>query len=220
LASIRLSRRAREEALRRIEESARTLEDFQEVVAQHDILDANRERKERDHEVGRFESMYQITVQNDENDYPVTLSYSDGAVIPIPILHPYWRELMRGDFINYIFDNAEEMWQIIGDRQIASLFQRLTKKQREAVFLRFVRLCSTEQIGCYTDKTDRSVRKLLAAAPERMRKPLAGHIRERLENDLPITLEKRRFLEWYNAQKQLPDTKSNSETEDSDNEGD
>jgi hypothetical protein len=39
----------------------------------------------------------------------------------------------------------------------------------EAVFLRFVRLCTTEQIGCCTDKTDRAVRKLLAAALERIR---------------------------------------------------
>jgi hypothetical protein len=127
---------------------------------------------------------------------------------------------MRGDFINYIFDSAEERWQIIGDWQIASLFKLLSAKQREAFFLRFVRLCSTEQIGCYTDKTDRGVRKLLVAALERVRKPLAEHIRERLESDLPVTLEKRRFLERYDAQKQLPDTKSDSETEDGDNERD
>ncbi len=48
-----LHREARALALRRIEESARTEEDFWEVIKWWDKLDANRERKERDHEKGR-----------------------------------------------------------------------------------------------------------------------------------------------------------------------
>ena len=38
------------EALKRTEESARTLKDFQGVIAEWDRLDRNRERRERDHE--------------------------------------------------------------------------------------------------------------------------------------------------------------------------
>lgn len=45
-----LHREARALALRRIEESARTEEDFREVIKWWDKLDANRERRERDHE--------------------------------------------------------------------------------------------------------------------------------------------------------------------------
>ena len=48
-----LHREARALAVRRIEESARTEEDFKEVIRWWDRLDANRERKERDHETGR-----------------------------------------------------------------------------------------------------------------------------------------------------------------------
>jgi len=56
----------------------------------------------------------------------------------------------------------------------------------------------------YTDKTDRAVRKLLAAALENIRKPLAIKIQNRLDDKLPVTLEKRRFLEWYEQQKETP----------------
>jgi len=217
LAGVKLSRAAREEALRRLEQSARTLEDFEGLVKMYDKLDANRERRERDHEVGKFESMYQIFIPaDDEHDYPEKLSYSDGAVIPLPLQHPYWQELMRGDFINYIYDNPDEMWQIIGDWQVASLVKRLTQKQREAVFLRYIRLASTEQVGCYTDKTDRAIRKLLVNALRRIREPLAERIRERIDAEMPVTLEKRRFLEWYDQQKLLSDTESDSGAEGND----
>lgn len=206
-----LKRKARAEYLRRMENSARTLEEYQEVVAMHDKLDAAREKREQRHEVGKFESMYQITITDDEHDYPVKLSYSDGGVVPIPIKHPYWRELMRGDFINYIFDNAEEMWQIMGDWQVGRLLRdELTAKQKEALFLSAVRLATTEQIGCYTDKSDRAVRRLIADALENIRSELAPKIKARLDGGLPVTLEKRRFYEWYAKQKtpgETPDGK-------------
>ena len=48
-----LRREARALALRRIEESARTEDDFQKVIEWWDKLDENRERRERDHEIGR-----------------------------------------------------------------------------------------------------------------------------------------------------------------------
>ena len=86
-------------------------------------------------------------------------------------------------------------------------------KQKETLFLRVVRLASTEQIGSYTGKTDRAVRKLLAAALERIRKPLAELIQNRLDDKLPVTLEKRRFLEWYEQQKETPDEISGEKTE-------
>ena len=69
-----LKRKARAEYLRRLENSARTLEEYQEVVAMHDKLDAAREKRDRRHEVGRFESLYQVEISADkEHDYPVKL---------------------------------------------------------------------------------------------------------------------------------------------------
>ena len=197
-----LKRKARADYLYRLEISARTLDEYQEVVVMYDKLDVAREKREQRHEVGKFESMYQIEIKDDEHDYPVKLSYSDGAVVPIPIRHPYWQELMRGDFISYIYDNADEMWQIFGDWQVGRLLRdELTSKQKEALFLSAVRLASTEQIGCYTDKSDRAVRRLIADALENIREPLAKMVQRRLEDELPVTLEKRRFYEWYTKQK-------------------
>ena len=242
-----LKRQARAEYLRRLENSARTVDEFREVTDMYDNLDANRERRERYHEIRQAEYRveyagskrkgYTLTftetgqqgkpsddAQEDIPDKAVqdgkkkkqyakkesskNYTYDEGAIIPPPINHPNWRELMLGDFINYIFDNAMEAWQIFGDWQVGRLYRyELTVKQKETLFLSAVRLATSEQIGCCTDKTDRAVRRLIAAALENIRKPLAVLIQKRIDDKLPVTLEKRRFLEWYgqqNAKKETP----------------
>ena len=54
----RLKREIRAEALRRLEEAARTESDFLSVVDEWNKLDRNRERRERDHENLRGESRF------------------------------------------------------------------------------------------------------------------------------------------------------------------
>ena len=172
-------------ALTRLEDAARTVEDFQTVINLWDGLDENRERKERFHEVGRDETILE-------------LGYTDGLVLPAPVIHPAWREAMKGEFIEMIYDNAEEMWQLVEDWDISIELENLSAKQKDVVFLSAVRTCTPQQIACFQDKTDRAVRKLLAVALEKIRDFLAGIIRWQIQTDDPnMTLAKRQFLEWY-----------------------
>jgi hypothetical protein len=229
--------------LKRLENGARTLEDFQELTEMYDHLDDNRERRERYHEIrrsdyrmiysetGRKDRRYSIgwdewdseTEQKDkrsETDQKVKLTkigkkkalrkyiYNEGAIIPVPICHPYWKELLRGDFINYIYDNADEMWQIVGDWQIGALIKDLTAKQKEALFCKAIRLCKTKDIARCTEKADRTVRKLIAAALEWVRSGLFKAIKERIEAGQPVTFGKRRFFEWYGLK--TPDNKEDT----------
>jgi DNA-directed RNA polymerase specialized sigma24 family protein len=193
MAGKRMTRIAEAESLRRIENAARTTGEFQEVSEWYDKLDANRERKERDHEILC------------ETREVFSRDYTNGTVIPPPLALPYWRELMRGDFISTIFDNSDEIWQVFGDWQVGRLIKELTVKQRDALFRSAVRQCSAEQIAICTDKTKRGVNKLIAASLDYIRPRLAARIKARLDDDLPVTLEKRRFYEWYTAQKETPD---------------
>ena len=48
-----LKKELRAIALKRLEDGARTVSDFEEVIREWDLLDSNRERKERYHEIGR-----------------------------------------------------------------------------------------------------------------------------------------------------------------------
>jgi DNA-directed RNA polymerase specialized sigma24 family protein len=114
----------------------------------------------------------------------------------------WWRQHMRGDFLDTIYDNAFDMWQLIEDWDIAALVKSLTKKQKQVLFLSAVRLCSAVQIACYHDKTDRAVRKLLAAALGSIREKLAPLVREQIKAESPqMTSTKREFLVWYDKEK-------------------
>ena len=172
-------------ALARMEDAARTENDFKEVIKQWDHLDRNRERREREHEVKR-------------NHETIRTGYSDGIIFPVPFCHLAWREAMKGDFIEVIYDNAEEMWQLVEDWDVSIELENLTDKQEEVIFLSAVRLCTPQQIACYKDQTDRAVRKLLAAVLNRMRDYLATVIRWQIQTGQPgVTYAKRQFLERY-----------------------
>jgi len=82
------------------------------------------------------------------------------------------------------------------------LIKDLSWKQAQVLFLSAVRLCKSIHIACYTDKTDRAVRKLRTAALEYIRSRLAMRIQERLDAGIPDTKAKRDFLEWYLAEKE------------------
>ena len=193
-----LRRERDRENLARIEDAARTEADFKAVIADWNRLDKNRERRERDHEIGRPNAEMLHWDKVNESDEKGRIKEGLDTVIPRPFDHPWWRQLMRGDFMDTIYDNAFDMWQLIGDWDIASLVKTLTDKQKEILFSRVVRLCTSAQIACCYDKTDRAVRKLLAAALASIRDKLAPLIQEQIEAGLPqMTPVKREFLAWY-----------------------
>ncbi len=82
-----MKRELRAEALRIIEDSARTQEDFEEVVKWYDKLDANRERKERYHEISRGNNI-PLDYNADEN----------GICFPRSINKYLWKQIQKGEF--------------------------------------------------------------------------------------------------------------------------
>jgi len=185
-------------ALTRMEDAARTEDDFKAVIKQWNHNDENRERRERDHEIGRPNEDMLNWDRINENDEKGKMKTEIDVVIPRPPESMWWRQQLRGDFFDTIYDNAFEIWQLIEDWDIAVLVKNLTNKQKDVLFLSAVRLCSAAQIACYHDKTDRAVRKLLAAALEAIRSKLAPVIREQIDNEYPsMTIAKREFMAWY-----------------------
>ena len=193
-----LVREIKAAALARMEDAARTESDFKKVITQWNHNDENRERRERYNEIGRPNEEMLHWDKLNENDEKGKLKTELNVVIPRPLENMWWRQQLRGDFLDTIHDNAFEMWQLIEDWDIAALVKNLTNKQKDVLFLSAVRLCSAAQIACYHDKTDRAVRKLLAAALEAIRSKLALVIREQIDNGYPsMTIAKREFMAWY-----------------------
>ena len=191
-----LVREAKRLALLPMEDAARTEDEFRAVIKQWDHNDENEARRVRDHEMQRVENTLEV-------------GYTHGMIIPAPISHPAWLEVIKGDFLPMVFDNADEMWQIIGDWDVAKLVKSLTKKQTEILFLRVVRKCTNAQVACHHEKTDRATRKLYAATIDSIRNKLAPLVREQIKTNCPtMTKAKQDFLFWYDVEKAVEKDKS------------
>ena len=189
----RLKREIRAEAVRRLEEAARTEKDFQAVVEEWNKLDRNRERRERDHE-------------NLRGDVP--LEYQ---AVPEPKLIPHWmnnpayRQLMAGNFLDILFDCPYEMHNLTADTFISRMVEELSEEHKEVLYFLSLRLYSTTQLAAIRGQSDRNIRKLRKTICKKLQRQMYDHLCSKPENGL--TLRERRFLEEYSkiAKKQGKD---------------
>lgn len=189
----RLKREIRAEAVRRLEEAARTEKDFQAVVEEWNKLDRNRERRERDHE-------------NLRGDVP--LEYQ---AVPEPKLIPHWmnnpayRQLMAGNFLDILFDCPYEMHNLTADTFISRMVEELSEEHKEVLYFLSLRLYSTTRLAAIRGQSDRNIRKLRKTIRKKLQRQMYDHLCSKQENGL--TLRERRFLEEYSkiAKKQGKD---------------
>ena len=127
----RLKREIRAEALRRLEEAARTESDFLTVVDEWNKLDRNRERRERDHE-------------NLRGDVPLEFqAVPDPKIAPLWMNLPRFRQLCQGNFLDIIFSCPYELHQLTANRFLSKLFFTLSDEQKEVLYYLFVKQYST-----------------------------------------------------------------------------
>ena len=181
----RLKRELRAEAIRRLEEAARTEKDFLVVIEEWDKLDRNRERRERDYEILRGD---------------VPLEYQ---AVPEPNLIPRWmnnpayRQLMAGNFLDILFDCPCEMHNLTADAFISHIVQKLSWEHKEVLYFLSLRLYSTTRFAAVRGQSDRNIRKLRKTIHKKLQRQMYDHLRHKPENSL--TLRERRFLDEYSA---------------------
>ncbi|NBJ99855.1 sigma-70 family RNA polymerase sigma factor [bacterium 1xD8-48] len=178
-----LHREARALAIRRIEESARTEEDFKEVIRWWNRLDANRERKARDHETGR--STVPLEWGADE------LYFSDRPSYDM-ILR---RLLLVGDFIDFIFDRPQTIHELVTDGDLSKILKELKPHLKNMLYYLFLRDYSTAEYAETIGQTDRNIRGIRETALKKIRKLYTDVLTYRKENRLPITIDEKYFLE-------------------------
>ena len=178
-----LHREARALAIRRIEESARTEEDFKEIIRWWDRLDANRERKERDHETGR--SAVPLEWGADELYLSNNPSYD-------MILR---RLMLAGDFLDFIFDRPETIHELVTDTDLSKILKELKPHLKNMLYYLFLRDYSTAEYAETIGQTDRNIRGIRETALKKIRKLYTDVLTYRKENRLPITIDEKYFLE-------------------------
>ena len=144
----RLKREIRAEALRRLEEAARTESDFLSVVDEWNKLDRNRERRERDHE-------------NLRGDVPLEFqAVPEPKIVPLWMNLPRFRQLCQGNFLDIIFSCPYELHELTANRFLSKLFFTLSDEQKEVLYYLFVKQYSTTRLAAIRGQSDRNIRKL------------------------------------------------------------
>ena len=183
----RLKREILAEALKRTEESARTLKDFQGVIAEWDRLDRNRERRERDHE-------------NLRGDVPLEFqAVPDPKIAPLWMNLPRFRQLCQGNFLDIIVSCPYELHELTANRFLSKLFFTLSDEQKEVLYYLFVKQYSTTRLAAIRGQSDRNIRKLRMTIQKKLQRRMYEHLSEKLENDHGLTLREREFMEEYES---------------------
>lgn len=157
-----LKRDIRKAAIARMEDAARTQSDFEEVVAAWDREDSNRERRERYHEIGR-----------NETQVPLEWGMSqDEIIIPAPIHGVYWRQIMKGDFLDAIFDCPYELQELVTDSDLSQILDGLSEKHKALFYFLHIRGYSTSYIAKLYGQSDRNIRKVRATITGKIERKL------------------------------------------------
>ena len=175
----------RAQALKRLEDSARTVTDFKNVSAWWDRLDANRERREHYHEILR---------SND--DIPLEYGASvDARCFPNALNGMLEKQNSRGDFLDAIFCCPYEINELVTEEYISEILFGLNEEQKFLLFLYAVRQYNSAKIAAIKGQSDRNIRKVRGTMLKRIRKKLLAELDEKVHKQQSLTLIEKRFLE-------------------------
>ena len=180
----KLKRELQAEALARLEDAARTVSDFEKVVAWWDKLDANRERRERYHELSRS-----------GDDLPLDYGAAkDGLFFPDTLNDVLEKQLRKGDFIDAIFYCPYDIHELVTEENLSDILLELSEDHKELLFLYAVRLFSSTRIAAIRGQTDRNIRKVRVTMLKKIQKKLLPALLEKAKKQQPLTLLDKDFL--------------------------
>jgi hypothetical protein len=190
-----LQRELREEALRRFEESARTAQDFKNIHATWDKLDANRERRERYHELLR-------------GDVPIDyqVDYLTATIIPHWRNDPMERQLQRGYFLDYFYDCPYEMYDLASKEYLRQIIKGLKEDHKEIFYFLFLRQFSPQYLALMRGQTDRNIRKVRDTVLRKIHKKMYKQLTQmQTHGYIPGAREARFLQEWHPDEESSPD---------------
>ena len=180
----KLRRELRAEALARLEDAARTQRDFENVIAWWEKLDANRERRERYHELSRS-----------GDDVPLDYGASANELFfPDTLNDVLEKQIRKGDFIDAIFYCSYDIHELVTEEYLSEILLELKEDHKELLFLWAVRLFSSTRIADIRQQSDRNIRKVRNTMMKKIQKELLSALTDKAEKQQPMTLMEKAFL--------------------------
>ena len=182
-----LVREVKEQALERMETAARTDREYRNVVLQWNERDKLKRRRWRRWEVGRPNAPMLHWDRDDPNDERGGIKSGLDTVIPAPLDHEWWRQLLRGDFLDVIHDCPFEMHELTTSLPLFDILQTLNDNQMEVLYYAAIRLYTPQQAAKKRAQTDRNVLKVYVTLIEKLRRLMYERLAPRYEAKLPLT---------------------------------
>ena len=181
----KLKRELRAEALARLEDSARTQREFENVIAWWDRLDANRERRERYHELSRS-----------GDDVPLDYGASANELFfPDTLNDVLEKQLRKGDFIDAVFYCPYDIHELVTEEYLSKILWELNEEHKELLFLCAVWRFSSIRIAKIRNQSDWNIRKVRGTMLKKIRKKLLPALLDKAEKQQPMTSLEKDFLE-------------------------
>ena len=168
-----LLRELRAEAMSRIERAAKTQADFELILNAWDLTESNHQKVDERHTVPLYNSKIDVDTGDLEEIDEIICTEK---VFPIPykfvFATRYWRQLMNGDFHDYIFDCAYEMHEAVTGKYFSQAIEQLTDTQKEILYMMVIEEKSPQQIATSRNQTPRNINKVYRCAIESIYKYL------------------------------------------------
>ena len=156
----RIAQSVREEALRRLELSARTMSEFQELVDWYDREEESRMRRER-----RYETL--------RGDVPLESgAIPGGHILPHSMSQPTFRQICRGEFDDYLNTCLFMMHDLTERAHLREIVMNLKLDHKELLFFLGIRLYSTQKLAELRGQTERNIRKVRDTVQRRIHRKL------------------------------------------------
>ena len=180
-----LQKEARAVAVSRIENSARTVAEYDHVTVLWDCLGIIEGWRLAKAEPLRVELLT-------EGEF-----YKSNAIIPSLIKHEWWREILGGKFLDVIYDCPHEVHELTSSAPVYDIVKPLEERQKEILYYLAIRQWTPQRLAVMRGQTDRNIRKVYAKMIGDIQDKLYERLYPRYAQYWSLTTTQVIFIEWY-----------------------
>ena len=162
---------------------AETAAEYEALIKEMDRLDRNRERRERYHEILMEEYI------------PAGSEIYSGRIFPAHLDSVESKLILRGMFLDILFNCPYEMHQLTANPFISRMVQQLSDLHKETLYFLSLQLYTTSRLATLRDQSDRNIRKLRDNYTKKMQQQLYSHLCKKKG----LSAREKEFLSLYKA---------------------
>lgn len=182
----RLKRDLRLEALRRLEVSARYPWEFQRVIDTWNLLDANRQRMQREHELLRGN----VPIDHGTDSSTVT-------IFPRYLNDPIRRQVQCGRFEDALADCVDTMQDFTTKEYARAAVCKLIRSHRESLYLLYIKLIPVKELAMLRGSSLQAVYRAKDTMLLRLREAAHEALSAMQVQGIPLTKTEHLFLAQF-----------------------